>query len=199
MSELRRALGFPSLAFYGIGLILGAGIYSILGEAAGLAGKPLWWAFLLASVTALLTGLSYAELATMHPKAGAEYVYLSEAWPRAAWLRRGVGWTLAGAGAATAATVALAFGGYAGLFVDLAPWIVALVLLFAVGALNVVGVREAAWTNILFTLVEAAGLVALVVAGGGAFVFIEGIAYHQYDISLPDGAIRSDHSHEVVR
>ena len=37
------------------------------------------------------------------------------------------------------------------------------------------------------------------VAGGGAVVFIEGIAYHQYDIELPGGAIRSDHSHEVVR
>jgi hypothetical protein len=37
------------------------------------------------------------------------------------------------------------------------------------------------------------------VAGGAAVVFIEGIAYHQYDIHLPDGAIRSDHSHEVVR
>jgi hypothetical protein len=37
------------------------------------------------------------------------------------------------------------------------------------------------------------------VAAGGGVAFIEGIAYHQYDIHLPDGAIRSDHSHEVVR
>lgn len=37
-----------------------------------------------------------------------------------------------------------------------------------------------------------------VVAGGG-FAFIEGIAYHQYDMLLPSGSIRSDHSHDVVR
>jgi len=63
-----------SLVFYGVGLTLGAGIYSILGEAAGTAGKALWLSFLLGSLAALLTGLSYAELATMFPKAGAEYV-----------------------------------------------------------------------------------------------------------------------------
>ncbi|HEX2021767.1 MAG TPA: APC family permease, partial [Candidatus Thermoplasmatota archaeon] len=165
MSGLRRALGFGSLSFYGIGLILGAGVYSILGEAAGAAGSALWLAFLLGSVVALLTGLSYAELATMHPKAGAEYVYLEEAWPKASWLRAMVGWTLAAAGTAMAATVALAFAGYASLFVGAPAWILALALLAAVGVLNVVGIREAAWANVLFTLAEAAGLVALIVVG----------------------------------
>ena len=72
--RLRRSLGLGSLVFYGVGLTLGAGIYSILGEAAGTAGKALWLSFLLGSLAALLTGLSYAELATMFPKAGAEYV-----------------------------------------------------------------------------------------------------------------------------
>lgn len=37
------------------------------------------------------------------------------------------------------------------------------------------------------------------VSGGPGVVFIEGIAYHQYDIHLPDGRIRSDHSHSVIR
>ena len=81
MGELRRSLGLGALTFYGVGVILGAGIYSILGEAAGIAGEALWWSFLLASLAALLTGLSYAELATMFPQAGAEYVYLRAAWP----------------------------------------------------------------------------------------------------------------------
>lgn len=71
---LRRRLGAGALTFYGVGLILGAGIYSILAEAAGLAGAALWQAFLLGSLAALATGLSYAELATMFPRAGAEYV-----------------------------------------------------------------------------------------------------------------------------
>lgn len=113
---LQRSLGLGSLTFYGVGVILGAGIYSILGEAAGVAGEALWWSFLLASLAALLTGLSYAELATMFPQAGAEYVYLRAAWPRASWLPGTLGWVLVATGIATTATVALAFAGYASLF-----------------------------------------------------------------------------------
>jgi basic amino acid/polyamine antiporter, APA family len=60
MSKVRRSLGLGSLTFYGVGLILGAGIYSILGEAAGVAGEALWLSFLLRSLATLLTGGPYA-------------------------------------------------------------------------------------------------------------------------------------------
>ena len=162
---MRRSLGLGSLTFYGVGVILGAGIYSILGEAAGVAGEALWWSFLLASLAALLTGLSYAELATMFPQAGAEYVYLRAAWPRASWLPGTLGWVLVATGIATTATVALAFAGYASLFIPLPLWTIAVALVVAMAALNVLGANEASWANIVFTLVESAGLVALIVVG----------------------------------
>jgi basic amino acid/polyamine antiporter, APA family len=165
VGELRRSLGMGSLTFYGVGVILGAGIYSILGEAAGVAGEALWWSFLLASLAALLTGLSYAELATMFPEAGAEYVYLRAAWPRASWLPGTLGWVLVATGIATTATVSLAFAGYASLFVPFSPWILAVALIGAVVALNVLGVNEASWANIVFTLIESAGLIALIAVG----------------------------------
>jgi amino acid transporter len=165
VGELQRSLGLGSLTFYGVGLILGAGIYSILGEAAGIAGAALWMSFLLGSLAALLTGLSYAELATMFPRAGAEYVYVREAWPRMSWLPGTLGWVLVVAGLATTATVALAFAGYATLFISFPPWIVAATLVVAATTLNVVGINEASWANIVFTLIEAAGLVALIVVG----------------------------------
>jgi amino acid transporter len=165
VGELRRSLGLAGLTFYGVGVILGAGIYSILGEAAGIAGEALWWSFLLASLAALLTGLSYAELATMFPQAGAEYVYLRAAWPRASWLPGTLGWVLLGSGIATAATVALAFAGYASRLVPFPRWAIAAALIVAVLGLNVVGVREASWANIVFTLIEAAGLIALIAIG----------------------------------
>ena len=162
---LHRSLGLASLTFYGVGLILGAGIYSILGDAAGVAGDALWMSFLLGSLAALLTGLSYAEMATLFPRAGAEYVYLREAWPRLAWLPGTLGWVLVVAGMATAATVALAFAGYARLVVVAPAWLIAGALLLAVAGLNLVGVREASWVNAAFTLVEASGLVALIIVG----------------------------------
>lgn len=164
-NELRRELGLGSLSFFGVGLILGAGIYSILGQAAGLAGEALWLAFLVSSLAALLTGLSYAELATMYPRAGAEYVYVQEAWPRLRWLPGTLGWILVLTGMATTATVSLAFAGYAGTFVELPTWVVAGGLVVAAVAVNLIGVREASWTNVAFTLIEAGGLVALIVVG----------------------------------
>ena len=163
--ELRRSLGLGGLSFYGVGLMLGAGIFSILGKAAGIAGYALWISFLVGSLAALLTGLSYAELATMFPRAGAEYVYVREAWPRMSWAPGTVGWVLVIASIAMTATVALAFAGYATLFVALPPGMIAATLVMIALALNIVGVNEASWVNIVFTLIEAAGLVALIVVG----------------------------------
>src|SRR5687768_5675465 len=109
---LKRALGFPSLTFYGVGLILGAGIYSVLGAAAGRAGDALWLSFLSASIVAAVTSLSYAELATAYPSAGAEFSYLRRALPRLPAVALVTGLLVAASGAASAATVAIAFAGY---------------------------------------------------------------------------------------
>ncbi len=65
MPELKRSLGFPSLCFYAIGMILGAGIYSVIGVTAGQAGESLWMSFLISAFVAFLSGLSYAELSTI--------------------------------------------------------------------------------------------------------------------------------------
>src|SRR5688572_4059324 len=83
---LRRSLGPVLATFYGVGMIVGAGIYSVIGAAAGEAGNGLWLSFAIGAAAALLSGLSYAELAAMHPRAGAEYVYLREAFPRRRWI-----------------------------------------------------------------------------------------------------------------
>lgn len=74
MGKLKQSLGLPSLTFYGVGMILGAGIYSVIGAAAAQTGQMLWASFALSSIIILLTALSYAELSTMFPKAGAEYI-----------------------------------------------------------------------------------------------------------------------------
>ncbi len=165
MPKLERTLGPFALSFYGLGLILGAGIYTIVGKAAGMAGDAIWLSFLLGSIAALLTGLSYAELSSMRPVAGAEYAFAREAWPRAWWLAPMVGLMLVASGASTCATVAVAFAGYGTRFVDLPSWIPAVGVLAAAFALNVVGIRESSRANVVFTCIEAGGLVALLVVG----------------------------------
>lgn len=70
--KLRPVLGPVQLTFYSVGVIVGAGVYSVIGAAAGLAGDGLWISFVVGAFVAALTALSYAEMTTAFPAAGAE-------------------------------------------------------------------------------------------------------------------------------
>jgi len=107
---LKRELGLSEVTLSGVGIILGAGVYVLIGQAAGLAGNAIWLAFILSAIMALLTGLSYAELSSMFPKAGAEYDYVTNAFN--AQLAFVIGWLVFLSGVLAAATVALGFAGY---------------------------------------------------------------------------------------
>ncbi len=163
--SLNRTLGLPMLTFYGTGMILGAGIYSIIGQAAGIAGVGLWQGFLLAGVAALLTALSYAELATMYPMAGAEYLYLRNAFSNHRWLAATIGIVVIFAGCASAATVALAFSSYLQHFIVLPRTAVAVGVLRIFTGINIIGIRQSSWTNAIFTLIEASGLIIFIWLG----------------------------------
>lgn len=162
---LKRTLGLPALSFYGTGIIIGAGIYSIIGAATAEAGEAIWMSFLVSSAIALLTGLSYAELTTMYPEAGAEYVYLREAVPKAPWLAFFTGFILVLAGSATASAVALSFAAYLVPFVAMPEWIIAVALIIACTTLAVIGISESSWVNIVFTIIEIGGLILIIVGG----------------------------------
>ena len=110
MASLDRSLNLGQVIFFGVGSILGAGIYTLIGKVAGHAGNLTWLAFLIASFTALLTAFSYAELSAAYPKSGGEYVYVKRAFGQ----RMGtfIGLVIASNGIISAATVALGFAGY---------------------------------------------------------------------------------------
>ena len=72
---LNRSIGPFQMALYGLGSMLGAGIYGLIGKAAGEVGNAVWLAFVVALIAALLTALSYASLGSRYPRAaGAVYV-----------------------------------------------------------------------------------------------------------------------------
>lgn len=73
--ELKRSIGLFQAITFGVGLILGAGIYVIIGDVAAIAGNTMWISFVLAALIAIVTGFSYAELSSIFPKSAAEYVY----------------------------------------------------------------------------------------------------------------------------
>lgn len=165
MKKLSRVLGLPLLTFYGTGMILGAGIYTIIGKAAGVAQESLWLGFALAAIAALFTALSYSELATMFPRAGAEYIYLKSAFPKYKWAAIASGLMMAFAGAATASTVTVAFTGYLETFVSVPVLLVASVLLVLFTILNMTGLKQSSWVNVLFTLIEVGGLILFIYLG----------------------------------
>ena len=163
--QLKPVLGPVQLAFYGVGIIVGAGVYTVIGTAAGIAQQSLWLSFVIGAVVALLTGFSYAEMTTLFPHAGAEYLYLRRALPKSDWAAFGVGLLILMGGAATASTVGVAFGGYLRTFVDVPIWMSALALLAVCTAFNIWGLRESSWINVLFTTVEVSGLLLVIAAG----------------------------------
>lgn len=165
---MKRVLNFPQLIFYGVGMIVGSGIYSVIGKAAGIAGGSLWISFLLAALVAVLTALSYAELSSMFPKSGAEYIYLKSIFPTLPFLSFFCGTMMMFSGAATAATVAIAFSGYMQQFVSFSLIGIALVVLSVFTILNIWGLKEASWVNITFTLIEILGLVIFIWAAFNA-------------------------------
>ncbi len=157
-------MGLFQLTMYGVGLILGAGIYVLIGEAAGFAGDAVWIAFALGSVVALFAGFSYAELSSIFPKAAAEYVFVKNAF-RNDFIAFLIGWLTVITSIITATTVALGFGGYLAEFVNVPIILSAIILLIVLSMVNFVGIRESAWTNTIFTIIEASGLILIIMIG----------------------------------
>ncbi|NND30168.1 MAG: amino acid permease [Myxococcales bacterium] len=164
-AQLRRSLGFWALVFYGVGDILGAGIYALVGKVAGVAGSASWAAFGVALVVAGLTALTYAELGGRFPRSAGESFFTGQAFGRPG-LSLLVGWMVLSSGILSLATVSVAFGGYmSGLVPGLSPSATVVGILLLLAAINFRGMRESSTTNIIATMVELTGLLIVIVVG----------------------------------
>jgi APA family basic amino acid/polyamine antiporter len=149
---------------YGVGLILGAGIYVLIGEAAGFAGNTLWISFILGGIVAAFAGLSYSELTALFPRAAAEYVFVKEGF-RSDFIGFIVGWLTILTSIIVAATVALGFGGYMEELTNIPIIISALAILGILSFVNFIGIKESAWANTIFAIITIAGLGIIIVIG----------------------------------
>ncbi len=181
MSELKRHMSLFQLTMYGVGLILGAGIYVLIGEAAGFAGNSVWISFLLGSIAAIFAGLSYSELTALFPKAAAEYTFVKKAFKND-FIAFIIGWLTAITSMITAATVSLGFGGYLSQFIDLPIILSAILLIGALSFVNFIGIRQSAWMNTIFAIITISGLV-LIIFLGMTFETTEPIDYFE----MPNG------------
>jgi len=173
--ELKRKISLFGLTALGVGNVLGAGIYALIGNVVGKTGNLSWLAFILASVTGALTGLSYAELSSMYPKSAAEFVYTERAF-KVRILSFILGWIIIFSGILSAATVALGFANYLVAFFNLPGTIMVIfkvvfagILIIILSLINFIGIKTSTWTNVVFTLIEAAGLIIVIVIGTPKF------------------------------
>lgn len=166
-TALKRTLGLPTLVLYGLGNILGAGIYVLVGKVAGLAGTGTTMAFLLAMGAAAFTAFSYMELSSRYPVSASVSVYLHKAFGKR-WLSVAIGLAMVGGGIASCAALAQGFAGYLNSLVTLPVSLVSVLLIAILGALTIWGIGESAKTASLFTVVEVIGLILVIWVGRSA-------------------------------
>ena len=170
--RLRRTLGLPLVTLYGLGNILGAGIYVLVGKVAGFAGSSTTLAFIIAMVTAAVTALSYMELAGRYPVSASVSVYLHQAFGKR-WLSTTIGLAMVGGGVASAAALAQGFAGYLKSFISVPTIVSSVGLLAVLGAIAIKGIGESAKMAALLTGLEVLGLVLVIWFGRTAFTHID--------------------------
>ncbi len=172
-SGLKQNLRARDLMGFGIGIVIGTGIFVLTGVEAKLhAGPAITISFLIAGVVAMLAALCYAELAAAVPTAGSSYTYayatIGELF---AWI---IGWDLILEFALGSATVARGWSGYlqdtfglpTSLFGEEAPVNVGAVLIVVIlGVIAAVGIRESKWVTNGLVLIKVAITVFVIVAG----------------------------------
>ncbi len=169
MTPPKRQLGLAITAAIVIANMIGTGVFTSTGFQAASLGDPLTilLAWVIGGVLALCGASCYAELGTMMPKAGGEYVYLREAYHPAVGFMSG--WVSLTAGfSAPIAASALAFGSYLAV---LAPGVagmekyVASALIVAITALHAFDTRLGGRVQAVFTAMKVALIVVFIVAG----------------------------------
>jgi amino acid transporter len=166
-------MGLFSLVVYGVGDMVGSGIYGTVGDAATHMGNAVWLAFVVSMVAAVLTGLSYACLASRYPRAGGA-AYVTQRAFHIAFISYLIGLMVTASGLTSMATstnvftrtmLGLTSANPAAAIQGWQWYAVALLFLGLLTFVNWYGIRQSMWTNILCTFVEVGGLLFIVAIG----------------------------------
>ena len=172
---LRRVLGVPLLVGYGLGVIIGAGIYVLVGPVIAVAGPFAPLSFLLAGLIAALAGLCYAELAVRFPEAAGAAAYVKEAFRSdlLSWL---IGLAVCIVTLTSTAAVARGSVFYAQAFIALPPAAIVTALVGACTVAACIGVRESVSIAAAMTVVEVGGLLVVIAAGWSDLPTVEALS-----------------------
>jgi APA family basic amino acid/polyamine antiporter len=158
---LKRSLSLTLVSFYGIGTILGAGIYVLVGKVAGEAGMATPLAFLLASLLAGFSAFSYAELSSRYPRSAGEAVYLQQAFG-VQGLSMLMGCLIVAIGLVSTATLIHGFVGYLNVFITAPAVVTEIGIIWLLGLIVAWGIGQSVMIASLLTVVEIIGLLIII-------------------------------------
>src|SRR5919112_4057165 len=178
--ELKRVMGPKLLLLFIVGDILGTGIYAVTGSVANEVGGVVWLPFLLAFVVATITAFSYLELVTKYPQAAGAALYAHKAFG-IHFVTFLMAFAVTCSGITSASTASRAFAANLEAMVNVvrADWfgmsevsasdgmttVLAVLFLALVGVINLRGVAESVYANIVLTCVELSGLLIVIFIG----------------------------------
>jgi APA family basic amino acid/polyamine antiporter len=158
-----RVLGLHHVTASGIGVIIGAGIYILIGPATQRAGALVWMSMIVSAVVCAFTALSYMELTSMFPRAGSEHEFARQVFPE--WVAFTTGWAMAVALVVAASAVSLGFARYLSEFVNIPERPGAVLLLIVVWLIALTGMQHARWLIIVLSAIQIGGLLLVVALG----------------------------------
>lgn len=190
-AQLKRTVTLTPLTLYGIGVIVGAGIYVLIGETAARAGFYTPLSYLVASMLVAFTAASYAELSTSFPVSAAETAYI-RAGLRIEALATLAGLLVCASGIISSATLVQGGAGYASSLSGLPPLALAVFFALVLGAIVGLGIALSVGVIATITVIEVGGLIVIAVLGFGDVEAVQtGIAAHYtpFEMSTAVGVV----------
>ncbi len=172
MSNTQKAFGCWSAVFLGIGSMVGAGIFIVIGQAGAIAGSLVWLSFIFGGLAALLSGYSLAKLAVAYPSRGGVVEYLVQGYGEGMF-SGSTGVLFYFSQLIAIAAVSKSFGAYAATFIPASEHLqnffaVGIVLLFI--SINLIGAALVAKSE---NIIVAIKLTILIAFTGVALFYIE--------------------------
>ena len=162
MKELKQSLSLFQITFLGVGTMVGAGIYVLVGKIAGLSGALSMWAFIAAAVIVSFSAYSHGFLAKNIPSSAGAAAYVHRAF-NSSYLTLAVGLGVLLTGIVSSATLANGFYGYLNEFIVLPKWLVISALVAVLFAVASQAINTSVNFAVGITLLELLGLVIVIV------------------------------------
>lgn len=166
MDTLKRKIGLGLLIFYGVGVMVGAGIYVLTGTVAGVAGAWAPVSFLIAGLIAAPTALTYGELSARIPESAGEAAYVREAL-RSEWPAVLIGLMIVSAGIVSAGAVLQGGIGYLNSLLAVDASLLIVLIGGGLTLIAIFGIVTSMRFVAVLTLIEVSGLLLILGVGVG--------------------------------